>query len=106
MAQAKVAKMQREIAGFERPTTPELEELAAPYCEALDTQLDAQKRANQLRQQLLDRMDALGVSAYEYVDGEYSHKLQRRSTTKLSRKRTRVVAEEAAAPAEAGQDAE
>lgn len=65
---ARATQKQMEIPGAERETNAEIDELAGPYTAALYERQRLQLEENQLREQLGERMRALGVPKYRYVD--------------------------------------
>jgi len=84
---AKPKKRQLEIAGTTPDAIEELEELAAPYTEALYKRQELQEEENDLRTQLATRMEALGLDAYVYRDGPYRYTFTRAMQAKLKTKR-------------------
>lgn len=88
-------KRQMEIPGAEREVVPDLEELAAPYTDALYRRQELQEEENQLREQLGARMEALGIERYVYHDGEAKFVITRDAVMKVRVKRVK----EADAPA-------
>ncbi len=88
MARAKAK--QTEIPGTERKGVPELEELAAPYAEALYDRMELQQQEKAMRSQLLARMVHMGHTDYVYTDGTYTYEFHVKPSSKLETKRRRV----------------
>jgi hypothetical protein len=87
---ARAQKRQTEIPGVEREVIPDIEELAAPYTDALYRRQELQEEENQLREQLGARMDALGLERYVYHDGEASYVITRDAVMKVKVKRVKA----------------
>lgn len=65
-----MAKRQTQIPGTERPTIPELDELCAPYAEALYQRMELQKGERDLKKQINERMKQLKVKTYVFYDDD------------------------------------
>lgn len=91
-----MAKRQAEIPGTERPSIPELDELAAPYTEALYERMRLQGEEKALKAQLIQRMAEMKpkVKEYTYQDGEYAYTFGVDQTAKLKCKRRRIGSDE------------
>lgn len=85
MAQPK--KKQLEITGTGTDLVPDIEELAAPYTEKLYARQELQDEENALREQLGERMEALGIERYVYRDGESRFIITRNAVMKVKVKR-------------------
>jgi hypothetical protein len=85
---------QTQIPGTERPTVPELDEIAGPYVERLYERMELQRDEKSLKLQLLERMKQLKRKVYTFHDGEDEYEFQVESSAKLKTKRKKLGADE------------
>jgi hypothetical protein len=89
---------QTQIPGTERPTVPELDEIAGPYVERLYERMEMQRDEKALKLQLLERMKQLKHKAYTFHDGEDEYEFSVESSSKLKTKRKKLGEEQVEVP--------
>jgi len=89
-----MAKKQQEIPGTQRDTVAELDEIIAPYVEALYARQELQTQELELKAQLDERMVSMRKKSYVYFDGEFEFTVKLESKNKVTVKRKKVGGEE------------
>jgi hypothetical protein len=96
-------KKQLEIAGAERPSVPDLDSAVMELGEAKDQRQSALDRVREADARVLELLNEHELDAYLFVDGEFSHHVKRKTSTKLGYKRERDESDELLEGEDAGE---
>lgn len=70
-------RRQTQIPGTEAPCDPELDKLAIQYIKAREKRAELQTKEKELKVKMSDKLKALGVPKYKFIDGELERWISR-----------------------------